>query len=292
MKKTIFTYILIFLFCILFLIGFPSAFLSSQAYDVDGYMEEITSNGYSEVVLQAVYDRFEDFGDVITLDADALYDLIDEESIVEHSKTYTKTYLASILNGESFSEDSVKKYDFSYAKNGLKSLLEEYYQTSEREFTEEEFVIIYDYIETQINSAIKFLPTNILDKTASLGKYAVKAKSIFNVTRFMLILSAAAMVGIILLSFKNGIGKVLYRSGASLFISTALLFVPFFLFNNYNLGSKVVIMKSPLSVVFSSVLEYLIGGFTLFTGILFALASLLVVAGTVLTVLNVGKKHS
>jgi hypothetical protein len=279
MKKTIFTYIFIFLFCLCFIIGATSAFIYSVCFDTEKYIETMDKNEYSKVVLNTVYKHIEDFGDIITLDTDDIYNLLDKDSLVEHSKNYTRAYLNSMFNGTNFSDSDVDAYSIQYIKNDLKALVEKFYETSVDGFSEEEFEIIYSYIEKQINASMKFLSSNILEKTSPIGKYAVKAKGIFKVSRLALIPAFLLLVAIVFLNFKSGLGRALYRVGATIFIPSAILFIPTWLFDGYNLGSRVIIAKSPLSVVFSSVIETIVGGFETFTGIFFAISFILILAG-------------
>lgn len=286
MKKTFITYILAFFFCLSFLLGTVSAYMHSTAFNVDKYMKNIEKNGYAESVLSMLYHQIDSIGDVVSLEADDIYSLLDEKSAVEHSKNYTRTYLTAVFNGKDFSDSSLTPYSISYAKDELKALVIEFYQNSESSFTDEEFEIIFTYIENQINASLKFISVAILEKTVPYGKDIVKIRGVFDALRFALGIALILLACIIYENLKNPIGKLLYRTGGIVFISSALLFIPTFLFDRYNLGSKVVISSSPLSVVFSSMLDTLVKGFETLTGIIFFVSFVLVIAGALLTVFS------
>ncbi len=292
MKKTFLTYLFAFFFCLLFISGTASSFFYSVAFDADKYMERMEKDGYSQIVLSNLHNQIDSIGDVISLEADDIYALLDEKSICEHSKNYTRTYLEAILNGKDFIDSEIEPYSIEYAKSGLKKLVESFYETSENSFSEEEFEIIYNYIESQINRSLKFLSSTILEKTVPLGRYMVKAKEILKTLRLALIPAALLFIGVVLVNVKNKAGKIIYRAGGTLFIPSALLFIPAFLFDNYNLGEKVVIAKSPLSVVFSSVVNTLVKGFEGVSGIFFAISFVLVITGAIIIVRTTGKKTS
>ena len=278
MKKTIFTYIFTFFFCLLFILGAISEFIYRKAFNAEEYISTIEKNDYDEVILEAVRKKIDDMGDIITIDSDEIYKALNEKEIVEFSKDYTKKYLEAFLGGKDFESDSFT-YSIKYTENRLRELVEAFYETEETNFSEEEFQIIFDYIEKQINSSLRFLSKSILDKTIPFGKYAVTAKNVFKSLRLALIPSTLLILGIILLNIKGGIGTILYKVGACLFFPSAILFIPTCLFDNYNLGEKIVLGRSPLSVVFSSILDTLVKGFEGYIGIFFAVASVLILVG-------------
>ena len=286
MKKTLFTYIMIFFFCILFIVGSVSAFIYSTAFDVEKYMDKMDENGYADSVLHALYRQLDGIGDVISVDADEVYEILDKDGVVEHSKDYTRKYLLAILKGEEFSEEKIGIYSIEYAREDLKKLVMKFYETSSNEFSEEEFQIIYDYLQTQINSALRFVSSNVLGKTVPYGRYALKVKEIAGILRFSLIISLVLLAGIVFLNLKKGLGSILYKIGGAVFVPASILFVPTVLFDRYNLGSKVALDASPLSVVFSSILDTLIKGFELFSGIFFFISFILIIVGAALKVVK------
>lgn len=292
MKKTLFTYIMIFFFCILFILGSVSTFIYSTAFDVEKYMKKMDDNGYEDSVLHALYRQLDGIGDVISVDADDVYELLDKNSVVEHSKDYTRKYLLAILKGEEFSEENLGIYSIEYAREDLKKLVMKFYETSSNEFSEEEFQIIYDYLQTQINSALRFVSTNVLGKTVPYGRYALKVKEIAGILRFSLVVSLVLLMGIVFLNLKKGAGSILYKVGGTVFVPSAILFIPTVLFDRYNLGSKVALDASPLSVVFSSVLDTLIKGFELFSGIFFFVSLALIIVGAALKVIKLNSAKS
>jgi hypothetical protein len=290
MKKTILTYVLAVFFCILFIVGVASSFFYSTVFNVEKHMERLEKNKYDETVLITVYTQLDGIGDVVALDTDDIYDLLDKDKIVEYSKDYTKTYLSSILNNESFSKATRPKYNIKYAKTGLKRLVMEFYETSPNSFSEEEFEIIYNYIETQINNSLEFLSPVILEQTLPAAEIISYAKGIIKYTRFALIASGILILLIIWINRKKGIGSILYRTGATLFIPSATLFIPIFLFDRYNLGSKVVLLESPLSAVVKSVLDTIIKGFRSYIFVFFAISFALILAGAAITILQLNSE--
>ncbi len=287
MKKTIFTYIFIFLFCLVFLLGTVSDFLYRNAFDAEKYLSEMEKNDYEQIVLEAVKKQLDNMGDIITIDSDEIYKALNEKEVVEHSKKYTKNYLEAFLSGKEFSSEDYH-YSIKYIENSLRKSVEAFYETEETSFSEEEFQIIFDYVEKQINAALRFLSKSILDKTLPLGKYALIAKNVFKILRIAYIPSGLLLLGIILMNLKKGIGKTLYKAGTALFLPSSILFFPTCLFDNYNLGDKIVLGRSPLSVVFSSVLNTLVKGFEKYVGIFFVFASVLIVIGA--SIIVFGKK--
>lgn len=291
MKKTIFTYIFTFFFCLLFILGAISEFIYRKAFNAEEYIATIEKNDYDEVILEAVRKKIDDMGDIITIDSDEIYKTLNEKEIVEFSKDYTKKYLEAFLSGKDFKSDSFT-YSIKYTESRLRELVEAFYKTEETNFSEEEFQIIFEYIENQINSSLRFLSKSILDKTTPFGKYAVTAKNVFKSLRLTLIPSAFLILGIILLNIKDGIGTILYKVGACLFFPSAILFIPTCLFDNYNLGEKIVLGRSPLSVVFSSILDTLIKGFEGYVGIFFIVAFVLILVGAAFRVFTSPKTPS
>ncbi len=291
MIKSIISYFLVFLFCLFFVVGIVGYYFESNLFNTDKYMEAIYSGEYDEIVLETVNKRLDDLGDEITLDANDIFPLLNKDSLKEHSYQYTKNFFSAFEKGEKFNNSLHPKYDISYIKDELKQLVINFYQknNSENNFSEEEYESIYNLIELEINNALKFLPSSFINRLSSATKYVETAKFAFKVMKMFLIPSVLLLAGIILLTFKNGITALILRVGSAFFFPSALLFIPTILFDNYNLGSKVAIMRSPLSVVFSTVLNCNVKGFETLTGIFFFISILLLIAGAVLTVLNVGK---
>ncbi len=290
MKKILFAYFFTIPFCILFILGTISTFFYSTAFNVEKYMNRIESNDYSQTVLSNVYTQLDSIGDIISIDTDDIYALLNKDDVVEHSKKYTRAYLSSILENKPFSEESIPKYSIDYAKEDLKSLVRGFYETSTHAFSEDEFTIIYNYIEEQINNSLEFLSSNILKKTLPAGEGVIVVKEITKFLRLAFIPSGFFLLMILLFSMKKGIGNVIYKVGGAIFIPSALLFIPTFLFDKYNLGSKIVLAKSPLSIVVTSVLETLIKGFKTFTGVFFVISFILIIIGAVITALNLNKE--
>lgn len=291
MAKSIFSYFLTFFFCLFSLVGISGYYFSDSIFNTEKYMDAIIENDYDGIVCKTVEERLDSIGDEISLDSDTIYSFLDKKGISEYSREYVKSFLESFEKEEAFNSSQYKKYDISYAKNDLKRLTIEFYsQNGEgNSFSEEEFEIIYNRIEGEINSALKFLPSSILDKLASAVKYASTIKTVFTVMKLFLIPSVILLLSIVVLNIKKGIPTLIYRTGSSLFFPSAILFIPTFLFDNYNVGSKVAIMHSPLSVVFSTLTDTTVKGFETFTGVIFLFAFLLLIAGAVLTVLEIGK---
>lgn len=281
--KTFLTWILAIFFCPLFIIGLVSAFLYSSAFDSEKYIAKIEENDYEAIILETVHKQLDDMGDVITLDTDDVYDLIDKNDVVKYSKNYTKKYLEAIFENKSFDSETVEDYSIEYAKKDLRVLVEIFYTNNEQSFSEEEFEIIYDYVEKQINSSLRFLSKSILDKTLPFGKYMVVAKDILGYLRFFLIPSALFLIGILLVNLKSGIGKILCRTAAAVYIPSALMFIPSFLFANYDLGEKLILGRSPLSAIVNGILDNLVNGFSLTSGIIFWTSAAVIVAGAVLS---------
>ncbi len=279
--KTVITYVCGFFFCLCFIIGMFSMFLYSTALSPDKYMERIDEEEYEKAVLSKLYDSIEDMGDVITISEDDIYALVDKKGVVRYSKSYAEAYITSLLNGESFSSSSVADYSIEYMRQSLKELVEEFYKTSEESFSEEEFSIIFDYVETQINGALEFLPPNILQKTNGIAKHVITAKKLLSILRFALIPAFLLLAVVIIFNFKDK-GKLFYRAGSSLFIPSAILFIPTALFDGYNLGGKVVLAKSPLSIIFSSVVDTVVKGFKTETLIFFILSTVMIIIGALL----------
>ena len=294
MIKSIISYILVFLFCLFFVVGLSGYYFESNLFNTDKYMAEIYSSEYDEIVLETVNKQLNDLGDEITLDADDIFPLLNKDSLKEHSHEYTKTFFSQFEKGEKFNNSLYPKYDISYIKNDLKQLVINFYQgnNAENSFSEEEFESIYNVIEAEINNALKFVPSSFINRLSSATKYVATAKFAFKVMKIFLIPSILILAGIVLLTFKKGITALILRIGSAFFFPSALLFIPTVLFDNYNLGSKVAIMRSPLSVVFSTVLNCNVKGFETLTGIFFFISILFLIAGAVLTVLNIGKSRS
>lgn len=291
MKKTLFTYIFAFFFCLFFIVGTVSAFFYTTVFDSDKYMKQMEKNNYSEIVVSHLYNQLDSIGDVISIDTDDIFTLLRKDDVVTHSKNYTKTYLEAILNGKSFSDSDVTPYSIEYAKSDLEQLVKRFYETSENSFSEEEFEIIYDYIEKHINSSLKFLSSSILEKTIPLGKYAVLAKDVFKTASISLVFAFILLLATIFINRKDGIAKMIYKVGGIVFVPSAIIFIPTFLFDNYNLGSKVAIARSPLSVVFASVIDTIVKGLEEISGAFFAISFILVVVGAILISKNIyGKK--
>ncbi len=288
--KTAFTYLCSFFFFLSFIIGIISLFCCLTVFNPDKYMERIDEEEYEKAVLSKLYDSIEDMGDVITISTDDIYNLIDKKSVVEYSTEYAKTYITSILNGEAFSDSSVKPYSIEYMRQSLKELVESFYETSNESFSEDEFTIIYDYVETQINGSLEFLPTNILQKTNGIGKYVIVAKNILFILQFALIFAFLLFVVVIILNFKNK-GNLFYRAGSTLFIPSALLFIPAALFDGYNLGDKVVLAKSPLSIIFSAAVDTVIKGFKTETFIFFVVSAVMIIAGALINSFHEDSKN-
>jgi hypothetical protein len=289
MRKLIFTYMLAIPFCILFSLGIISSFFYSSAFNTEKYMKRIEKNDYEKTVLSTVYTQLDSIGDIISIDTDEIYNLLNKDDIVNHSKNYTRSYLNAILNGQNFSEESLTEYSISYARADLERLVQEFYETSTHSFSEEEFEIIYTYIEDQINSSLEFLSSNILEKTLPAGEIISVLKDIFGFLRFAFIPSGFFLLMILLLNLKEGIGNVIYKVGGVIFIPSTLFFIPTFLFDKYNLGSKIVLSKSPLSIVVKSALETVVKGFKTYTGIFFAISFVMIVAGAILTTIKKNK---
>lgn len=291
MKKTLLTYIFAFFFCLFFIVGTVSAFFCTTVFDSDKYMKRMEKNNYSEIVVSYLYNQLDSIGDVISIDTDDIFSLLRKDDVVAHSKNYTKTYLEAILNGKSFLDSDVAPYSIEYAKADLEQLVKSFYETSENSFSEEEFEIIYDYIEKQINSSLKFLSSAILEKTIPLGKYAVLAKKVFKAASVSLAFAFILLLATIFINRKDGIVKLCYKVGGIVFVPSAIIFIPTFLFDNYNLGSKVAIARSPLSVVFASVIDTIVKGLEGISGVIFAISFILVVVGAILISKNIyGKK--
>lgn len=290
MKKTLITYILAFFFCLLFIVGTVSAFFCTTVFNSEKYMKRMEKNGYSEIVISHLYNQLDSIGDVISIDTDDIFNLLKKDDIVSHSKNYTKTYLDAILNGKSFSDSDVAPYSIDYMRADLEALVKKFYETSENSFSEEEFAIIYDYIEKHINSSLKFLSSAILEKTVPIGKYAVLAKKGFKIASVSLIFAFALLLITVFLNRKENIGKLIYKIGGIIFIPSAILFIPICLFDNYNLGSKVVIARSPLSVVFASVVDTIVKGLEGVAGVFFVISFISIVLGAFLVSKNAGKK--
>ena len=279
--KTVLTYICGFFFFLSFTVGMISMFLCSTALSPDKYMERIDEEEYEKTVLSKLYDSIEDMGDVITISTEDIYALVNKQDVVKYSKSYSEAYITSLLNGESFTSSSVAPYSIEYMRQPLKELVEEFYKTSEESFSEEEFEIIFDYVETQINGSLEFLPASILQKTNGIGKYVITAKKVLSALRFALIPAFLLLAVVVIFNLKDK-GKLFYRAGSTLFIPSALLFIPTALFDGYNLGDKVVLAKSPLSIIFSSVVDTVVKGFKTETLIFFILSAVMIIIGALL----------
>ncbi len=294
MIKSIISYILIFLFCLFLIVGLVGYYFEASLFNTDKYMDAIHSSEYDEIILETVNKRLNDLGDEITLDAEDIFSLLNKDGLKEHSYQYMKNFFSALENGKTLNDSLYPKYDISYAKDDLKQLVINFYQENNNEngFSEEEFEAIYNVLESEINSAMKFLPSSFLNRLSSVTKYVETAKFVFKVMKMFLIPSVLLLAGIILITFKKGITSLILHIGSAIFFPSALLFIPTVLFDNYNLGSKVAIMRSPLSAVFSTVLNCNVKGFETLTGVFFFISILLLITGAVLTVLNIGKARS
>jgi hypothetical protein len=91
MRKLIFTYMLAIPFCILFSLGIISSFFYSSAFNTEKYMKRIEKNDYEKTVLSTVYTQLDSIGDIISIDTDEIYNLLNKDDIVNHSKNYTRS---------------------------------------------------------------------------------------------------------------------------------------------------------------------------------------------------------
>lgn len=260
------------LICLSFILVLISSFLKQNVFDSTQYNNYVTPsciNLLKSELKQSINAQILNLG----LPVDVVYNSIDDNELKKQTISSFNSLVNKILYNQKYIPsqyprqaiyDSINKYVIEYSKTHKYTLKTQLVD----ELTTE--------IVNMISSNVNILSQNLIEKIPSISNKINILKVISNQTIVFCILIFVLVILLFVIYGKNYL-KALYYSTISIWVGSALLFVPLLFSKLYKLEDKLILEQSKIKIIIQSLIKDYISSAFNFMFVLFLIVTIILV---------------